>query len=123
MCIRDSSIVAVGVAYGSDVDQAMAIMKEIAEEQEHVLDDPAPVPSFEGFGDNSLNLNLRVYIDSIDYRLSTITALHRAINRRFNETGIVIAFPQRDLHLDTNGPLRVSIDDPRQERGARSNGG
>jgi potassium efflux system protein len=107
------SIVAVGVAYGSDVDQAMAIMKEIAEEQEHVLDDPAPVPSFEGFGDNSLNLNLRVYIDSIDYRLSTVTALHRAINRRFNEAGIVIAFPQRDLHLDTNGPLRVSIEPPR----------
>ncbi|MCB1967591.1 MAG: mechanosensitive ion channel, partial [Candidatus Accumulibacter sp.] len=96
---------------GSDVDRAMGLMKEIAEEQEHVLDDPAPVLSFEGFGDNSLSLNLRVYIDSIDHRLSTITALHKEINRRFNEAGIVIAFPQRDLHLDTNGPLRISIDD------------
>ena len=118
-CLSDSitrAVIAVGVAYGSDVDRALALMKEAAEEQEHVIDDPAPILTFEGFGDNALTLNLRVYIDSIDYRLATITALHKAINRKFEQAGIVIAFPQRDLHLDTNGPLRIRIEDARREK-------
>ena len=38
-----------------------------------------------------------------------ISALNQAINDKFNAAGIVIAFPQRDLHLDTNGPLHVTI--------------
>ena len=53
---------------------------------------------------------MRAYIDNLDLRVPTITALHKAINHKFNEAGIVIAFPQRDLHLDTNGPLHVTID-------------
>ena len=42
-------------------------------------------------------------------RLGTISALHQEINRKFNEAGIVIAFPQRDVHLDASGPLDVRI--------------
>nr|ESQ16688.1 MAG: hypothetical protein N838_25670 [Thiohalocapsa sp. PB-PSB1] len=103
-------VIVVGAAYGSDVDKAHELMREAAVENEHVLDDPKPVVSFEGFGDNSLTLLLRAYIDDLDLRVPTITALHKAINQKFNEAGIVIAFPQRDLHLDTNGPLHVTID-------------
>jgi potassium efflux system protein len=103
-------VIVVGAAYGSDVDKAHELMREAAEENENVLDDPKPVVSFEGFGDNSLTLLLRAYIDDLDLRVPTITALHKAINQKFNEAGIVIAFPQRDLHLDTNGPLHVTID-------------
>ncbi len=103
-------VIIVGAAYGSDVDKAHALMREAAEENEYVLDDPHPVVSFEGFGDNSLTLLLRAYIDDLDLRIPTITALHKAINQKFNEAGIVIAFPQRDLHLDTNGPLHVTVD-------------
>ena len=107
-------VIIAGVAYGTDVEKALALMREAAEEHEHVLDDPAPILSFEGFGDNSLTLILRAYLGSIDYRIPTITDLHTAINRKFDEAGIAIAFPQRDLHLDTKGPLRVSIEDARQ---------
>jgi potassium efflux system protein len=102
-------VVVVGVAYGSDVDNALALMREAAEEHEHVLDDPPPILSFEGFGDNSLTLILRAYLSSIDYRIATITDLHKAINRKFTKAGIVIAFPQRDLHLDTSRPLQVEF--------------
>jgi potassium efflux system protein len=102
-------VVVVGVAYGSDVDRALELMRAAAQEHEHVLDDPAPILSFEGFGDNSLTLILRAYLSSIDYRIATITELHKAINRKFAEAGIVIAFPQRDLHLDTSSPLRVEL--------------
>jgi potassium efflux system protein len=102
-------IVNVGVAYGSDVNRAMALMLEAAHENENVLEEPAPVATFEGFGDNTLTLLLRTYLGSMDNRLSTITALHETINRKFNEAGINIAFPQRDLHLDTNRPLDIRL--------------
>jgi potassium efflux system protein len=107
-------VVVAGVAYGSDVDKALALMKEAALEHENVLDDPAPIITFEGFGDNALTLILRAFIDSIDHRLSTMTELHKAVNRKFEQAGIVIAFPQRDLHLDNREPLRVSLEKGRE---------
>ena len=110
-------IINVGVAYGSDVNQAMALMLEAAHENENVLADPQPVATFEGFGDNSLTLLLRSYLGDMDNRLATITALHEAINRKFNQAGISIAFPQRDLHLDTQRPLDIRISrTPRQAK-------
>ena len=109
-------MVVVGVAYGTDVERAHALMREAAAENERVLKDPKPILSFEGFGDNSLTLILRVFIDDLDHRLATITDLHKAINRKFAQAGIVIAFPQRDLHLDTREALRVTIEDARQVR-------
>jgi potassium efflux system protein len=112
-------IIPVGVAYGCDVDQAMALITEAAKENSHVLKDPPPFTGFEVFGDNSLNLNLRCFIDSIDYRLSTISELHQAINRKLNAAGIVIAFPQRDLHLDTTRPLDIRI---RRDDGTQGDG-
>jgi len=100
-------VINVGVAYGTDVAKAMEVMFQAAQETEHVLEDPKPVVSFEGFGDNALNLVLRAYLGSLDYRLATITALHQAINRKLLEAGIDIAFPQRDVHLRTSQPLEI----------------
>jgi potassium efflux system protein len=102
-------VIAVGVAYGCDVERAMDLITETARENPHVLPDPPPFTGFEGFGDNALTLNLRCFIDSIEYRLSTISELHQAINRKLNAAGIVIAYPQRDLHLDTTRPLDIRI--------------
>jgi potassium efflux system protein len=93
-------VIVVGVAYEADVDKALELMREAAEENEHVLDDPAPILSFEGFGESSLTLILRAFLSSLDYRIATITELHKAINRKFKEAGIVIAFPQRVLHFE-----------------------
>lgn len=47
--------------------------------------------------------------NTVAVRCATLTDLHQAINRKFNEEGIVIAFPQRDLHLNTNSPLEVRM--------------
>ncbi|MCG6940714.1 MAG: mechanosensitive ion channel [Thiohalocapsa sp.] len=102
-------VVVAGVAYESDVDAALDLMREAAREHPKILDDPAPVLSFEGFGDNSLTLILRAYLGSIDDRVATITALHKAVYRKFAKAGIVIAFPQRDLHLDAARPLQVEL--------------
>ncbi len=102
-------IIPVGIAYGSDVQRAMALMLEVAEENPLLLKEPAPYTTFESFGDNALALTLRVYVGSIDQRLSLQTALHEAINQKFEAAGISISFPQRDLHIDTVKPIEIRI--------------
>jgi len=103
-------LISIGIAYGSDVREAMRLLEEAARENEVVMDDPAPSVIFQAFADSSLTMLLRCFVDSVDVRFSTISALNQAINDKFNAAGIVIAFPQRDLHLDTNGSLHVTVD-------------
>jgi potassium efflux system protein len=102
-------LIPIGVAYGSDVMLAMKLAEEAAREHPEVLDDPAPFIIFEGFGDNSLQLGLRVYLPSLDHRLTTKSEINAAINSKYEEAGIVIAFPQRDIHLDTLRPLDIRM--------------
>ncbi len=102
-------VIPIGIAYGSDVPGALKLLEEAAVENENVLEDPQPVITFEGFGDNSLNLIMRCYLESLDNRLTTTSNLHQAINRKFEDAGISIAFPQRDIHLDTSRPLDINI--------------
>jgi len=99
----------VGIAYDSDVKKAMALMNEAAEENNAVLDDPEPSVVFEAFGDSTLQLMLRCFVGLQDDRMPAMTALHEAINQKFHEAGIVMAFPQRDVHLNTSQPLDVRI--------------
>jgi potassium efflux system protein len=103
-------VLAIGIAYGSPVRQAMDLLKEAADENPNVLAEPSPSVIFETFGDNALGLLLRCFVDSIDLRIKTMSELNEAINDKFNAAGISIAFPQRDLHLDTIKPLRVQIE-------------
>ena len=102
-------VIKVGVAYGSDVPRALKILLTAAQQHERVLDDPEAFVVFEGFGDNSLDLSLRCYIGSVEYRLMTMTDLNLIIDREFEAAGIVIAFPQRDIHLDTSKPLDINV--------------
>jgi len=101
--------VAVGVAYGSDVQKAMQLMDQAARENPSVLADPSPSVIFTEFGDNALSLTLRCFVGSQNDRMPTITALHEAINDKFNDAGLCISFPQRDVHLDTTRPLDIRI--------------
>jgi potassium efflux system protein len=88
-------ILAVGIAYGSDVRKAMQLLEEAAEENANLLGDPAPSVIFEAFGDNSLGIVLRCLVDSVDSRYAVIGALNEAVNEKLNAAGIAIAFPQR----------------------------
>jgi len=94
--------VPVGVAYGSDTAQVKAIMERVAAEHPRVISDgrePQPWVLFLGFGDSSLNFELRCFIENIDRRLGVISDLNFAIDAAFREGGIEIPFPQRDLHV------------------------
>ena len=106
---RTRILINVGIAYGSDVDRAMEILLELAREDARVLEEPPPGVVFDMFGDNSLNLGFRVFVGTLEDRLPVMTDMHREIHRRFAEAGITIAFPQRDLHMDTLAPLKVEV--------------
>jgi len=99
----------VGIAYGSDVQAAMALMMQAARENPLVLEDPPPAVTFDSFGDNALLLTLRFFVGSVDDRVAAKSALHQIIDRKFREAEISMAFPQRDVHLDTTSPLDIRI--------------
>ncbi|MFK7819582.1 MAG: mechanosensitive ion channel domain-containing protein [Planctomycetaceae bacterium] len=92
-------LIKVGVAYGTDTRLARKLLREVAANHPLVIDDPAPLATFEEFGDSTLNLCLRCYIPSLERRLETVTELHTAIDDTFAEQGIEIAFPQLDVNL------------------------
>ncbi len=102
-------VIPVGIAYGSNVTQAIKLVQEAAAEHERVLEEPSTMVSFENFGDNSLTIMLRCFVGSMDYWRQTTSELHQSINDKFEAAGIIIAFPQRDVHLNTSQPLDVRI--------------
>ena len=100
----------IGIAYGSDVDLAEKLLLKAAREDRRVLKDPEPNAVFLGFGDNSLNFELRAFIGEIDDLISVLHNVNRRIDRKFREADISISFPQRDVHLDfTQGPVEVKL--------------
>lgn len=97
-------VISVGIAYGSNTELARELLLKVAGESEYTIDTPAPRALFLGFGDNSLNFSLRVYIDSIDNLVASTSDLHFRIDRAFRDADIEISFPQRDLHIRSLDP-------------------
>jgi small-conductance mechanosensitive channel len=91
--------VPVGVAYGSEVTLVMETLLACAKATPKVTNSPAPQVLFLKFGESSLDFELRVWVRDAEERLRATSDLHQAIDRRFREAKIEIAFPQRDLHL------------------------
>lgn len=104
-------VIEVGVAYGSDMDKALAVVRDVLKKDSSVLHDPESLVTFQEFGDNSLLIRARYFIDDLDKRELVASKVRLEINRRFNEAGIVVAFPQRDIHFDSSQPLQVSMVD------------
>jgi small-conductance mechanosensitive channel len=92
--------VPVSVAYGSDLKLVVELLEGVARENPDVLDTPPPTVRFLSFGDSGLNLELRVWSTTLTHRKTLlVSSLNFAIYDKFNEHGIEIPFPQRDLHI------------------------
>jgi len=96
--------VRVGVAYGSDVKRVKAIMEQAASEHDEVLNDPPASVFFEDFGDNALIFDINLWIDTGEERdLRRIRSdLRFRLEELFEAANIVVAYPQRDIHIDGN---------------------
>ena len=103
--------VRVGVEYGSPVRQVSELILEAVSEQNQDKKDPAPNVVFEDFGDNSLVFDAYYWCDVTGERL--LREIRSDIRFRicdlFAENGIVVAFPQRDVHLDAKEPLEIRV--------------
>jgi small-conductance mechanosensitive channel len=88
----------VGVAYGTDPERVIGLLKEAALEHPEILKLPEPAALFVGFGESSLDFVVR-YWTFIDRHVDVSSQLHVAINRRLCAEGIEIPFPQRDVNL------------------------
>lgn len=115
-------IVRVGVAYGSPVTQVRDILAECGNKHGLILKEPPPEALFEDFGDSSLIFALYFWIDYGPEVNPLLVAsdLRFMIDKRFAEESISIAFPQRDVHLDSAKPLRVEVMSPQHVMSAPS---
>ena len=91
--------VAVGVAYGSDVDQVIEVLRDVAADLPEVLSSPEPRVRFRAFGDFSLNFELLCWISKPVDRGRLAHELHCAVYKALQKNQIEIPFPQRDLHV------------------------
>jgi len=90
----------VQISYGDDPEQAMQILLNAAGASTRVLIDPAPAARLMGFGDNGIEMELRVWIRDPQEGVAGVRSdVNLAIWKGFRDAGITIPFPQRDLHL------------------------
>ncbi len=89
----------VSVSYGSDVDKVTKILLDIVNSHKKVLKKPAAYVVFSDFGEDGLKFSMRYYLSNVMDKLDTESQIRYEINKRFNEEGITIPFPQRELHI------------------------
>ncbi len=90
----------VAISYDNDPEQAMAILLEAAKANTRVIADPAPATRLMNFGDNGIELELRVWIQDPEAGLANVRSdINLAIWRAFKAAGIGIPYPQRDVRI------------------------
>ncbi len=92
-------VVPVGIAYGSDTDKAMSLLRQVADRNSRVLKEPEPMILFTGFGASSLDFELRAYVGGLRDFLAGRSELHFEVDQAFRNADIEISFPQRDIHI------------------------
>ncbi len=98
----------VGVSYGSNPRQVEKLVLEAAAEEPSCLDNPEPQVAFLGFGESSIDFELRAWTKELTHRPTVFRShLYHRIWDKFKEHGIEIPFPQRDLHV--KNPVRVEM--------------
>jgi len=92
-----------GISYSDDIEKAERILGQIVTEHEKVLPDPRPVVRLHELGESSVNFVVRPWVRTDDY-WDVYWDVTRRVKVRFDEEGITIPFPQRDMHLHRHRP-------------------
>ena len=87
-----------GIGYSDDIDRARTVIEEVIAADERILKDPAPVVAVNELGDSSVNFVVRPWVNAADY-FAVFWDVTEKVKKRFDEQGISIPFPQRDVHL------------------------
>lgn len=100
-------IIKVGVAYGSDTTLVQNTLQKVAKRYPLITDDPKPTIVFSGFGDSTLNFELRVVVPNRKLYFQVMHELHMAVEEAFRQKDIEIAFPQQDIYIKNLADLPV----------------
>lgn len=104
--------IGVGVSYQSDVRKALDLMMEAAQENDRVLKAPPPATRLIGFGENAVDLELRIWVNDPEAGVVNVASdIRLAIWDKFHAEGIEFPFPQRDLHITAADGLRDTMRD------------
>lgn len=87
-----------GIGYSDDIDRARTVIEEVIASDERILKEPAPVVAVHELGDSSVNFVARPWVNAADY-FAVLWDFTEKVKKRFDEEGISIPFPQRDVHL------------------------
>lgn len=99
----------IGVAYGSPTREVHRLLREVvAGLPSTALQERAPGVTFCDFGDNALIFEVQFW-SNVQDRVEAETELRHRIAEAFDQAGVVMAFPQRDIHLDTTKPLQIEL--------------
>ena len=90
------------IGYDDDIDRAREILKSIIDADERVLKDPEPLIAVAELADSSVNLTVRVWVNSADYWGVTFH-LNEQMKKKFDDNGISIPYPQQDVHMHQAG--------------------
>ena len=118
----------VAIAYGCDIDLAEALMLGAASDSKRVLDTPPPTVWLNKFGTDAIEFEILVWIKDPEEGLGNLRSdVLKRVWRAFNENGVQVPFPQRDLNLRDTPELRALIaairgDPPPDEKPAGSGG-
>jgi small-conductance mechanosensitive channel len=112
----------VGVAYGSPTRLVERLIEEAVRKEPLALDTPTPIVVFDAFGDNSLNFDVHFWVEARSPMSVQIvqSKIRYAIDDAFREHDLIIAFPQRDIHLDSLTPIEVRMVDAADSRSGNS---
>ena len=87
-----------GIGYDDDIEKAQGILEQVVSEHPRILKDPEPVVSVHELADSSVNFVCRPWVKTADY-WDVYWDLTRTVKQRFDEAGVSIPFPQRDVHV------------------------
>jgi len=87
-----------GIGYGDDIDKARSVIAEVLSKDDRILKDPEVTVAVAELADSSVNFAVRPWVNRDDY-WGVLFDTTEAMKKRFDEEGISIPFPQRDVHL------------------------
>lgn len=101
-------VVPVGIAYGSDTAKAQALILKTVKDIPGILDMPEPQVFFIGFGDSSLNFEIRCFLANLNLRFPIKHDVHSRVNKALEDANIAIPFPQRDVRIVNAEPPKAT---------------
>ncbi len=97
----------VQISYDNDPEFAMSLMIKACQENDRILKEPAPQSRLLAFGDNGINLELRIWLNDVEEGVGKVKSdVNLGIWHRFKEHGISIPFPQRDVRIISDTPTK-----------------